>query len=146
MKLEDTLMGQKVFDENQKMRMNLVQAHAILTEHKPENKSVFQAYISMIVLPCGSVSESGLSALQNESKKRLRYGKSVKWRKMLWRDVTWHDVVLWCLLPELTDGFGYQPKRDELDIMMAVYKTCRSCDERMFKLILGILHLPLPSK
>ena len=139
-------MGQNVFDENQKMRLNLVQAHVILTEHKPENKSVFQAYVSMVVLPCGTLHLHSLEMFQNESKKRLRYGKSVKWCKTLWRDVTWHDVVLWCLLPELTDGFGYQPKRDELDIMMAVYKTCRSRDERLFKLVLGILHLPLPKR
>ena len=144
MTLTTSLTKRKVFSDNQKILLNLVNAHVILTDHKPENMSVVDAYVALVVLKNATVHEHSLVTLQNDSFKRLGYKASEGWREALWRHLTWHDVVLWLMLPDLTEKFGYHPKHDELEMMKAVHETCKSRDERMYKLIYGILSLRLP--
>ncbi len=144
MKLKDTPLSCKVFNKQQKIALNYVDARAVLLEQKPENRSVVDAYIASVVLKNATVHLHSLETLQNESRDRLKYKYVDDWQNTLWERLTWHDVVVWMMLLDLTDKFGYHPQENEIGMMKAIHETCRVRDDKRYKFIYGMLCLPLP--
>ena len=143
MTLFQSLTKTSLFNQDGNIALSHTDAMKVLLASKTEGESIVDTYIKSVVLPCGTLYQTGLQELQNESKKRFVYKAGSGWQNTLTEHLTWHDVVLWLMLIDLKEKCDYNPMHEELEILQAVYKVCNEKESRKFKTIYGILNLPL---
>jgi hypothetical protein len=135
-----TLNRLLVFDENRKVRMAYSALADLLTKDTDKGESVMDYYVKKVVMPCGSIHNSTLGQIQDESLSRLQFQASEAWSDTLWERITWHDATLWFMLLTLSKEYGYVTSAKEREMLKAVYDTCTKEDGERFRIMIALLY------
>jgi len=139
--IKESFIKQYAFTPEDKLALTYTEALERLLGRRPAGKSVIDAYLNLLILPCGTLHLHTLYTLQKESLMRLGYKDNYCSSKTLRQRLTWHDVVIWLILIELTDKTGYNPTSEELKVLKQIYTECTKDEPERFKVLYGLMYI-----